>query len=111
MELKKHYFALDLKDDEKLIKEYKEYHQAVWPEIIKSIKTAGIRDLEIYAVSNRLFMIMTVDDTFSFEKKSAMDAANPKVQEWEDLMWKYQQALPTAKDGEKWILMDKIFQL
>ena len=77
MELKKHYFALDLKDDEKLIKEYKEYHQAVWPEIIESIKTAGVQDLEIYAVGNRLFMIMTVDDSFSFEKKSAMDAANP----------------------------------
>ncbi len=56
-------------------------------------------------------MIMTVNDGFSFEKKSAMDAANPKVQEWETLMWKYQQALPTAKEGEKWLLMEKIFQL
>ena len=56
-------------------------------------------------------MIMTVDDSFSFEKKTAMDAANPKVQEWERLMWKYQQALPIAKEGEKWLLMDKIFQL
>ena len=111
MALKKHYFALDLKDDEKLIKEYKEYHQVVWPEIIESIKTAGVQDLEIYAVGNRLFMIMTVDDSFSFEKKSAMDAANPKVQEWEMLMWKYQQALPIAKEGEKWLLMEQIFQL
>ena len=46
-----------------------------------------------------------------FEKKAAMDAANPKVQEWENLMWKYQQALPSAKQGEKWILMNKIFEL
>ena len=50
------------------------------------------------------------EDKFSFEKKNAMDSANPKVQEWEQLMWKYQQALPIAKTGEKWILMDKIFQ-
>ncbi|MBC7722851.1 MAG: L-rhamnose mutarotase, partial [Pedobacter sp.] len=55
--------------------------------------------------------IMEVDNTFSFERKLAMDAANPKVQEWEQLMWKYQHGLPFAKPGEKWVLMDKIFQL
>lgn len=40
-----------------------------------------------------------------------MDLANSKVQEWESLMWKYQQKLPFAKEGEKWILMDTIYQL
>lgn len=104
-------FALDLKDDETLIHEYEKIHQNVWPEIIASIKEAGVTDLEIYRVSNRLFMIMETDESFSFEKKKAMDNANPKVQEWEKLMWKYQQALPVAKPGEKWILMNKIFDL
>jgi L-rhamnose mutarotase len=33
------------------------------------------------------------------------------VQEWEELMWKYQQAIPGAKPGEKWVLMNKIFEL
>lgn len=110
-ELTKYCWALDLKDDEQLIQEYKAYHTAVWPEVIASIRAAGVEDLEIYAVGNRLFMIMTVNESFSFEKKSAMDTANPKVQEWETLMWKYQQALPIAKEGEKWLLMEKIFQL
>ncbi|KAA3633296.1 MAG: L-rhamnose mutarotase [Bacteroidetes bacterium] len=109
--LTKYCWALDLKDDENLIQEYRAYHQAVWPEIITSIKDAGIEELEIYAVGNRLFMIMMVNETFSFERKSAMDAANPMVQEWETLMWKYQQALPVAREGEKWVLMEKIFQL
>jgi L-rhamnose mutarotase len=104
-------FALDLKDDETLIHEYEKYHQNVWPEIITSIKEAGITDLEIYRVSNRLFMIMETDESFSFEKKNVMDNANLKVQEWEKLMWKYQQALPVAKPGEKWILMNKFFDL
>lgn len=109
--MKKHCFTLDLVDDAALIEEYKAYHQAVWPEIIKSIKDSGIEDLEIFHVGNRLFMIMVVNETFSFEKKDEMDANNPKVQEWETLMWKYQQALPIAKDGEKWMVMEKIFQL
>ena len=101
--------ALDLKDDEMLIKEYELYHQQVWPEILESISSAGITNMEIYRTGNRLFMIMETDETFNFGKKAAMDAANKKVQEWERLMWKYQQAVPSAKPGEKWVLMEKIF--
>nr|WP_295875298.1 L-rhamnose mutarotase [uncultured Chitinophaga sp.] len=103
--------ALDLVDDPQLIAEYEDYHRNVWPEIKKSITDSGIQNMEIYRAGNRLFMIMEVNDTFSFDRKGAMDAANPKVQEWEQLMWKYQQALPVAKPGEKWIIMDKIFSL
>lgn len=109
--MKRYCFTLDLIDDEKLISEYKQYHLAIWPEIKESIQSAGVDDLEIYLLGNRLFMIMEVNDDFSFEQKSAADLANPKVQEWEALMWKYQQALPQAKPGEKWILMDQIFKL
>ena len=109
--MKKFCLALDLKADAKLIEEYERYHKNVWPEIIKSIKDAGIEVLDIYRTGNRMFMIIEADDNFSFEKKAAMDATNTKVQEWENLMWKFQQALPWAKTGEKWILMDKIFEL
>jgi L-rhamnose mutarotase len=111
MKTQKFCLALDLKDDAQLIHEYKAYHQEVWPEIIQSIKQSGITVLEIYNVGNRMFMIIEADEDFSFDKKSAMDTNNPKVQEWEDLMWKFQQALPWAKPGEKWMLMEKIFEL
>ena len=109
--MKRYCLALDLKDDEQLIKEYEEYHKNVWPEIKKSITDSGITNMEIYRLGNRLFMIMETDDTFSFERKAAMDASDTKVQEWEELMWKFQQPLPQAKAGEKWILMNKIFSL
>ncbi len=109
--MKRFCFALDLKDDEESITAYKKMHTAVWPGIIDSIKAAGILQLEIYQVANRLFMIMETADDFSFEQKKKADEANPKVQEWETLMWKYQQALPTAKPGEKWMMMEKIFAL
>jgi L-rhamnose mutarotase len=103
--------ALDLKNDDKLIAEYEEHHKNVWPEVIASIKDAGITALEIYRIGNRLFMIMEVNDSFDFNKKQEMDAANNKVQEWEALMWKYQQGLPMAKRGEKWMMMENIFKL
>jgi L-rhamnose mutarotase len=107
----KYCLALDLKEDENLIAEYEKRHQHVWPQVLDSIKDSGITSLEIYRVFNRLFMIMETDESFSFDKKNAMDNANPTVQEWEKLMWKYQQALPKAKPGEKWVLMNKIFEL
>jgi L-rhamnose mutarotase len=109
--MKRYCLALDLKNDEALIAEYEAYHRKVWPEILESIKASGIEQMEIYRVSNRLFMIMEVDDGFSFEKKGAEDASNERVQQWEALMWKYQQALPLSKPGEKWMLMQKIFSL
>jgi L-rhamnose mutarotase len=104
-------FALDLIDDPELIAAYEKYHLSVWPEIIQSLADAGITGLEIYRVSNRLFMIMDTNVDFSFEKKEQLDAANEKVQQWEKIMWKYQQALPNAKPGEKWICMNQIFSL
>lgn len=111
MAAQKYCFALDLIDDPQLMEEYKAYHQNVWPEIIKSIKDSGIEVLDIYCVGNRMCMIIEANEKFSFESKSKMDANNPKVQEWEELMWKFQQALPWAKSGEKWMVMEKIFEL
>ena len=103
--------TLDLKDDPQLIAEYERYHQKIWPEIAKGIRDSGIEDMEIYRRETRLFMIMQVGDNFSFEAKAKADESNPKVQEWEKLMWKFQQPLPNAKPGEKWLLMDRIFKL
>lgn len=111
--MKKYCFALDLKDDPELIAEYEHWHKAEngWPEIKQSIKDAGITDMQIYRTGNRLFLLMDTSDNYDAKKKEQMDAINPKVQEWEQLMWKFQQPLPWAKDGEKWVRMEQIFQL
>jgi L-rhamnose mutarotase len=103
--------ALDLQDDPQLIAEYRRYHEHVWPEITQRIRESGIEDMEIYLLGTRLFMIMEVNERFSFEAKAETDRDNPKVQEWEQLMWKFQRPLPQAKPGEKWILMERIFKL
>lgn len=108
--MKRYCLALDLKDDPILIAEYEAYHRNVWPEILASIKDSGITSMEIYRTGNRLMMIMETKDDFSFEEKAKMDQQNSIVQKWETLMWKYQQALPNANPGEKWKLMDLIFQ-
>lgn len=108
--MKKFCLACDLKNDPELISKYEEYHRKVWPEVLTSLGDSGITHMDIYRIENRLFMIIETTDDFSFEKKAKMDTGNQRVQDWEILMWDYQQALPWAKPGEKWLPMEKIFE-
>jgi L-rhamnose mutarotase len=103
---------VDLKDDPNAIEQYELYHKAVWPEILKSLTDSGILSMQIYRLRTRMFMIIETTDDFSFDRKSEMDLANPKVQEWENIMGEFQQSLPweNPDDPWKWKLMDKVFE-
>jgi L-rhamnose mutarotase len=107
--MKKYCLACDLKDDDRLINAYDQYHREVWPEVRESLRQSGIQVMEIYRTGNRLFMIIHVAEDFSFEKKAAMDLANPIVQKWESLMSEFQQQITWAPDNIKWVLMEKVF--
>jgi L-rhamnose mutarotase len=108
--MKQYTLACDLKDDPALIAAYEAYHLAVWPEVLQSLKDAGILRMQIFRTGNRLNMQIDTTDDFSFERKAAMDLANPKVQEWETLMWNFQGQLPHAQEGVKWVVMERIFE-
>lgn len=105
--------ALDLKDDPALIERYEAWHAAgaVPAAVIASIRAADIRDMQIWRLGARLFMIMETGPNFSAEAKAAADMASEDVQAWERLMWEFQQPLPGATDGEKWLAMRQIFAL
>ncbi len=107
------YFALDLRDDEAAIREYEQWHRPdrIWPQIVASIRAAGISDMEIYRTGNRLVMMMETGPAFDPAAKAAADAADPRVQAWERLMERFQQALPWAATGQKWVPMTRIFSL
>ena len=75
------------------------------------LKVAREKVEKIKVIPGNIELVYADMRDFSFDKKSIADAANPTVQRWEELMWQYQQALPSAKPGEKWLLMDKIFDL
>jgi L-rhamnose mutarotase len=109
--MQRYCLTLDLKDDEEAIAEYKRHHEKIWPEIKQSILEAGVTAMEIYLLGTRLIMIMEVSDSFSLAEKENADAQNPKVQEWETLMRRFQQQLPGAAPGQWWTLTEKIFSL
>lgn len=110
--MKTYCLALDLKDDPELIREYKRYHQPehIWPGVMESIRKHGVLSEEIFLLGTRMVMVLHTTDDFSFEAKAAADGSNPKLREWEELMWRFQQAVPQAGPGEKWVRMEKIFE-
>jgi L-rhamnose mutarotase len=107
------YFALDLRDDRALIARYEEWHRPdrIWPEIVQSLRTAGVNELRILRCGNRLIMVIEASAEFSISKLTTLQSANPRVQEWEALMWRFQSPLPFAGVGEKWVPMTPIFSL
>ena len=106
-------FALDLRDDPALIAEYERWHRRenIWPEIVASIREAGILDMQIFRTGARLVMLMRVSPDFDAGAKAAADAASERVQAWESLMSTFQQPLPWAEAGQKWVPMQRIFDL
>ncbi len=105
--------TLNIKDDDELIREYEEHHKPgnVWPEVIDSIREAGILDMQIYRDGLKLIMIMTVSDNFSFEDKALRDSRNPRVAEWESLMARFQEADKQSMAAEKWKPVERVFAL
>jgi len=111
--MKTYCFALDLHDDPALIEEYKRYHRLenIWPEVLHCIRDKGVLSQEIYLAGNRLVLILKTADDFDLDAKAAADNANPEMRKWEELMWKFQKPLPHARPGEKWVRMEKIFEV
>ncbi len=107
------YYCLDLKDDAELIAGYRRWHAAgSVPEAVNaSMRAADIAALEIFLAGNRLVMVLTPGPRFDGAARAAADAADPKIQAWEELMWSFQQALPFAAPGQKWVAMERIYAL
>jgi L-rhamnose mutarotase len=108
--MKTYLLICDLKDEPEAIQAYVDCHHAVDPEILESIRIAGVLQMSIYRWRNRLSMILVGTDDFSFEKKAQLDAANPKVQEWEAFLGQYQTNLPGTPSNWRWALTEKIFE-
>jgi L-rhamnose mutarotase len=107
------FFALDLKSDPALISEYEAWHrpERFWREIPPLLRTAGIVDLEILRCGDRLVMAMEVAEGFSATRYAELTRANDSARAWEELMSRFQQPLPFAAQGEKWVPMASIFSL
>jgi len=103
--------ALDLKDDPALINEYERLHQHIWPQISAHLRQHGVLDMQICRLGTRLFMVMDTASYFNAKAFARISASDPQVQEWEALMWHFQQPTPWTLPDEKWAPMSQIFSL
>ena len=104
---------LELKESPELIEAYERLHEPgnVWPEVIHSIRRAGISGMRIFREGTRLTMIMEVKDGFDPSAKAASDASNPRVVEWERLMETFQDTQHLEDPARKWRAATRIFDL
>ena len=108
--MQSHAFALNLKQDNELVDRYLEYHRAVWPEVLRSLHAVGINQMKIFRIGYRLFMYIEAIDSFDpavdFPRYLTIDE---HCRVWEDLMDSFQSVCKEAAPGEKWALMEEIF--
>jgi L-rhamnose mutarotase len=103
--------AVDLRDDEAAIETYRVHHRRVWPEVLASLRRAGIRELDIYLLGRRLVMVVETEGPDFRRCFAAHAASHPRVVEWEALMRSLQQQPPGAWPGEWWAQMEPVFSL
>jgi L-rhamnose mutarotase len=103
--------AVDLEADAAVIEAYRAHHRKVWPEVLASLRRAGIRNMDIYLLGQRLVMIVDTDDP-DFRRCFALHmASHPRVAEWEALMRSLQVTPPGAVAGDWWTPMEPVFSL
>jgi L-rhamnose mutarotase len=104
--------ALDLVDDAQRIADYEKAHEKIWPEVRDHLHEQGVTSMEIYRLGTRLFMLMEVDPAvYDAQAMARASLDNPAIVRWETLMWTYQVPTPWTPAGEKWVVMQQIFDL
>jgi L-rhamnose mutarotase len=102
---------VDLKDDPGVVERYKEHHRRVWPEVLGSLKRAGIAGMEIFILGRRLVMVVDTNGHDVKDCFAAHVASDPRVAEWEALMKSMQEPPPGGGPGEWWATMEPVFRL
>ncbi len=107
--MKSYGLTLCLRDDPAKIETYKEYHRAVWPEVLAGLREAGIRRMQIFLLGRRMFMYVDTEDDFDPARDFARAASSPRAKEWNEFMATLQERAPEAAPDEWWALMEPVF--
>jgi L-rhamnose mutarotase len=110
--MSRHVLTVDLKDDPAIVEAYLAHHRRVWPEVLRSLRAAGLDGMEIFLHGRRLVMIVETNGSGDYHAIFARHAAShPRVAEWEALMKSMQQPVPGTAPGEWWAQMQPVFRL
>jgi len=104
--------SANLVKDEKLQKEYLAYHKTQfekWPEISKGFCNADFQRLVIFKKGRQLMLIISIPKGENLDELNPKTTENnPRVDEWNALMKKYQEGIEGTKPGEVWVFFKPI---
>ena len=103
--------ALNLKDDAETIRVYKEYHRAVWPEVLQGLRDVGISKMKIFLLGRRMFMYFEAGDDFDPTRDFQQYQSTERAREWETLMRGLQERVDEAGSDDWWAPMEEVFDL
>jgi L-rhamnose mutarotase len=102
--------VIGLRDDK--AEEYRRLHKAVWPEVIKAVRDANIRNYSIYLhrlPDGNLYLFSYLEYVGQDHEADMLKLAeNPKVKEWWKLTDPCQQPMAGRKPGEWWAAMEEV---
>ena len=104
---------LEIEDNPKLIELYRMMHSRAeaWPEVLAGIREAGILEMELYIVGNKVVMIVDTPIDFDWDSAMARLATMPRQAEWEAAVAALQGCSPDATSDQKWTMMERMFHL
>jgi len=103
-------YGMVIKVKPEKLEQYKRLHEAVWPEVLDTIRQCSIRNYSIYYKDGFLFSYFEYTGR-DFEADMAKMAADPMTQKWWDLCKPCQEPLKTRAPGEWWAVMNEVFRV
>jgi len=104
--------SANLVADEKLQKEYLDYHKTQfekWPELSKGFCNADFQQLVIFKKGRQLMLIISIPKGADLDQLNPKTTENnPRVDEWNKLMSKYQEGIEGTKKDEVWVFFKQI---
>ncbi len=109
--MKRFAMTVMLKDDPEVLRKYEAYHANPWPEVNAGLLKCGILRMFIYRFGRQLFMFMETEDDFDMDRDLPKYVEDPKAKEWDVMMADFQETVPGAPAGSKWVQMKEVYAL
>lgn len=102
----------NLVEDEEMQHEYLDYHKTQfteWPEVAEGFCNASFQQLLVYKNGRQLMLVISIpaDKTLD-ELNPKTTENNPRVDDWNLIMGKYQEGIDGTGPDEKWVFLEKI---
>src|SRR3989442_12095266 len=97
----RHVLTADLVDDSAAIAAYRQHHRHVWPEVVESLRHAGVERLDIHLLGRRLVMIGELKGGLDLARTLAAHVpSSPRVAEGGRRRESLEPPAPCAAPGE-----------